>query len=95
MSVAELWQELSWISRFFLGKSKLGFDSRRARHFSPQSDRNLIWSDKCGSGPSAIIVGGLVTADTVEKLEKNGGLLFCRKPKHSELLKALGMLVHQ
>jgi hypothetical protein len=30
-------------------------------------------------------------ADTVEKLDKNGGLFFCRKAKHSELLSALTM----
>jgi len=30
-------------------------------------------------------------AYSVEKLEKNGGMFFCRKPKHSELRTALGM----
>jgi hypothetical protein len=30
-------------------------------------------------------------ADTVEKLEKNGALIFCRKPKHYKLLTALIM----
>jgi hypothetical protein len=30
-------------------------------------------------------------AYSVEKLEKNGGLIFCEKPKHSKLRAALGM----
>ncbi len=30
-------------------------------------------------------------ADTVEKLDKNGGQFFCRKPKHSKLLTVLAM----
>jgi hypothetical protein len=30
-------------------------------------------------------------AYSVEKLEKYGGLIFCRKPRHSELLAALNM----
>ena len=31
------------------------------------------------------------SADTVEKLEKNEGIFFCRKPKHSKLTSALTM----
>jgi hypothetical protein len=31
------------------------------------------------------------SAYSVEKLEKNGGLFFCRKPKHSDLRTALVM----
>ena len=30
-------------------------------------------------------------ADTVEKLGNNGGLFFCRNPKHSDLCTALSM----
>ncbi|MGB5329758.1 MAG: hypothetical protein WBO58_16190, partial [Gammaproteobacteria bacterium] len=30
-------------------------------------------------------------ADTVEKLDKNGGLFFCNKPNHHELLVAASM----
>jgi hypothetical protein len=30
-------------------------------------------------------------AYSVEKLEKNGGLFFCREPKHSELRAAVNM----
>jgi hypothetical protein len=37
------------------------------------------------------ISGGLLWAYSVEKLEKYGGLIFCRKPRHSELLAALNM----
>ena len=33
----------------------------------------------------------LFLAYSVEKLEKNGGMFFCRKPKPSELRTALGM----
>ena len=29
--------------------------------------------------------------DTVEKLDKNGGLFFCKKPNHHELLVAASM----
>jgi len=32
-------------------------------------------------------------ADTVEKLDKNGGLFFCRKPKYTKLLTALTPLI--
>jgi hypothetical protein len=32
---------------------------------------------------------------SVEKLEINGRIFFCRKPKHSELRTALGMQAHQ
>jgi hypothetical protein len=34
---------------------------------------------------------GLLVAYSVEKLEKNGELFFCRKQKHSELLIALSI----
>jgi hypothetical protein len=34
-------------------------------------------------------------ADTVEKLDKNGRLFFCRKANHSKLLSALTMKAHQ
>ena len=37
----------------------------------------------------------LFCAYSVEKLGKNGGLFFCRKPKHSELYTALSMLAHE
>jgi len=33
----------------------------------------------------------LLLADTVEKLDKNGGLFFCKKPNHHELLVAASM----
>jgi len=53
--------------------------------------RNLLEDSR----PSDFQVRGLFSADTVEKLDKNGGLLFCRKLKHSKLLIVLAMQVHQ
>jgi len=37
------------------------------------------------------LAGLLETADTVEKLDKNGGLFFCKKPNHHELPAATSM----
>jgi len=43
------------------------------------------------SGRSELIFQSPLTTYSVEKLEKNEGMFFCRKPKHSELRTALGM----
>jgi hypothetical protein len=60
--------------------------------------RELPTSDWGGDRPEGAQSGHLrswhqrrLSADTVEKLDKNRGLLFCKKPNHHELLVAASM----
>jgi hypothetical protein len=54
-------------------------------------DRLLANEGESIYGHSSYFWELVLSANTVEKLDKNGELFFCRNPKHSKLLTALTM----